>query len=122
MTFLVGIILIIWSLVVRVFSLISALSSFPIVAGITAAYLWIRLDVWRDNKTIVRLAVSNEYAENDLKSRRADSRVAIFLLGFVAVTQAVLQNPKPDWRVFMGILLILVPISNWIARWMDRKQ
>jgi len=84
--------------------------------------LWIRLDVWRDNETIRKLAVSNKTAETDLISRRADSRVAIFLLVFVAITQSILQNPKPDWRVFTGILLMLVPISNWIARWMERNQ
>ena len=119
--FAVGIVLMILSQRIQVFSLQPVFSSVPIVAGITASYLWIRLDVWRSDKTIGKLTSSKD-AVDDLISRRADSRVALALLVLAAIFQAFLQEPKLNWLVFVGILLILVPVCNCIARRMEKTQ
>ncbi|MDD5692359.1 MAG: hypothetical protein PHP10_04190 [Candidatus Omnitrophica bacterium] len=120
--FFVGVVLFIWSCIARVFSWELALSSFPIVASITAAYLWIRLDIWRTKKTIGELADSNKTIETDLISRRADSLVVFALLVVVAIADSFKESPKLDWRAFWGILFMFVPVSNWIARGIERNQ
>jgi len=118
---IIGGILLGWSWRQKILFLRSALAVFPIVASITAAYLWIRLDVWRDDKTIREL-VKPEVIQNELLSRRSDSRVAIILLVLVAIAQSFFSESKSNWSVFFGMLLVLVPICNWIARRTEKRS
>ena len=120
--FIVGFVLAYLSYRTGVFSWQLVLSSFPIVGGIAAAYLWIRIDVWHTDETINELVLSNKTAKDELKSRRADSRVAIGLLFFVAVAQSSLQYPELNCLVIFGVLFILVPFSNWITKLMEGKK
>ena len=123
--FFVGAVLFVLSWVFEILSQQSVLSSFPIVAGIAAAYFWIRRDVWRDDKTIRNLTSSNDAAD-DFISQRSDSQVALVLLIFVAVAQSLLLllDPKTKWDfiVLLTMLFMLIPLCNWIARWMEESQ
>ncbi|MDD5409180.1 MAG: hypothetical protein PHC71_03720 [Candidatus Omnitrophica bacterium] len=116
--FCVGIALIVFSWMTGNFSWKLVFSSLPTVGVITASYLWIRLDVWRTEKTINDIARSNVIAANDLRSRKADSCVALGLLILVAIVQPFFQFKKLEWLVFFGTLFILLPSSHWTARWM----
>ena len=105
------------------------LSGFLVAAGLDAAYLWIRLDWWRSNETIRQLAGNNKPVEIDLISKRTDSQVTLFLLVLVALAQVLIpfaqginSNHLRDGMIFGGILGVLVPVSNWIARSMEKVQ
>ncbi|MBI2167229.1 MAG: hypothetical protein HYU34_03165 [Candidatus Omnitrophica bacterium] len=98
------------------FSRNSLLSGFGIAATLTASYLWIRLDWWRSIQTIKELSDSNKSIARDLISKKADSRVALALLILVALAQALLE----EYRLALGMLLVLIPIGNYIARSIER--
>ena len=108
----------------KIFSMKSALESFPVITMITASYLWIRLDIWRTDETIKELTGSSDstVAQEDLMSRRADSQVAFGLLVLAAVAQTLSLKLKWGSMCFFGILFVFVPSCNWVARWMDRSQ
>lgn len=94
------------------------LSAFPIAAALAASYFWIRLDVWRSDNTIRELSAENKTAKVDLISRRIDSRMALFLIVLAAIAQAFwVKSVLP-----LGILLILAPIGNFIARSVEKIQ
>ena len=131
--FVIGLLLIGFSIKSNTFSWDSLLKTFPIVAGLTAAYLLIRLDIWRDDKTIIEMtnAESTKIAETnekipvsqvDLISRRSDYRVAFILLVLIALIQSIVQEPRSEWQVLVGMLLILLPMSNWIARCIEKDH
>jgi len=120
--FISGIILFIMLWIFRLLSLHLIFLSFPVAAGITAAYLWIRLDVWHTDDTIKKMSVPNQDVADDLKSRRADSRVALTLLALIAIIQAFLPELKQNWLVLIATLLIVLPLSNCIARWMEKRH
>ena len=122
--FIIGIMLLALSCWREIFSWKIALSSFPIVGSISAAYLWIRRDVWRDNETIRRLTVSNDkdYLQENLISGRADCQVALIFLILVAIAQVLSQESSLNWLVFLGEMLTFVPLGNWIARWIEEYQ
>jgi hypothetical protein len=121
--FLMGIVFLFTAAVTKKFSPTAVLTAFLIVASITAAYLWIRLDIWRDDQTILKSA-DQKIVQAELISRRADNRVAFFLLFLVAIAQALLLflkvEQKSNWLVFSGMLLLFVPLFNWIARWIQK--
>ena len=94
----------------------TVLSGFGIAAALTASYLWIRLDWWRSNNTIKELSGSNETIARDLISKKADSQVALALLILVGLAPALL---KQYWLP-LGMLLILIPIGNYIARSVEK--
>ena len=105
------------------------LSGFLVAAGLDAAYLWIRLDWWRSDETIKQLSGDNKVAATDLISKRTDSKVTLFLLVLVAIAQVLIpfaqdfnSNHVRDGMIFGGILAILVPVSNWTARSMEKRQ
>ena len=132
--FVLGIGLLVLSWIFKIFSWKLTLSSFPITASLAAAYLWIRQDIWRDDKTIRELTDSKDaqtgreltVAQIDLISRRADSRIAFLLLVLVAIAQALDQyfssEPKLNCLVLVGELLTFISSFNCIARWREAVQ
>ena len=120
--FILGVVLLFLSMFLKIFSLQSILKSFPIAAGLTAAYLWIRQDIWRDDETIKKLTNDQEIAQRNLISQRSDDRVVFVLLVIVAVAQASLLKPESYWIIFFGMLFTLAPLCNWFARSMERRQ
>jgi hypothetical protein len=122
--FVLGIGLLVLAWVLKILSLDLALTLLPIIANITAAYLWIRLDIWHTDKTIRELT-SQRVAQNELISRRADTRVAFSLLVVIAIAQSILLSrliPKLNFIVLFGELFMSVPLCNWIARGMEKRQ
>lgn len=106
-----------------------ALSGFLVAAGLDAAYLWIRLDWWRSDETIRQLSGNNKFIATDLISKRTDSKVTLFLLVLVAIAQVLMpfvqgfnSNRVRDGMIFGGILAVLIPVSNWIARSKEKAQ
>lgn len=132
--FFLGVGLLVLSWIFKIFSWKLVLASIPIAAGLTAAYLWIRQDIWRDDETIRELTNSKDtqtdrkltVSQEDLISRRADSRIAFVLLVLVAVAQALDQyfssELKSNWLAPIGELLMFVSFFNCIARWREGIQ
>lgn len=91
----------------------------PIIATIVGAYFWIRLDVWRSEKTIETLSSEDEAIKRDLFSRRADCRMAFALLALAAAAQIYLLGSISE-RLHAMVLLLLPPsVINCVARSME---
>ncbi len=116
--------IVIWRL--KVLTWDAFLAGLPIAAVIAGSYFWIRLDIWRSNKTIKELSnsgeVSNESIKRDLISQRVDSRAAILWLVVATVAQAFLLVSIQSKFIFVGTLLVFVPVTNWIARYREKKD
>lgn len=94
---------------------VSFLSEFPYVGALTAAYLWIRPDIWLSTKKI-----SKKDSVNFI-SRQADCLIAISLLFLVAAAQFFSPTQDKAGRcMFLGSLLIILPISHCVARLLEK--
>lgn len=103
----------------------------PIALMLAGSYFWIRLDLWRDNKTIREICVFrdevNATVKNDLISRRIDSRAAFLLLAVATLVQAFFSAPKLDecityFFVCFAVACLIIPITNFVVRKIEKPQ
>lgn len=106
------------------FTFNTLLLGFPIAAFLAGSYFWIRLDIWRDDETIMKISnsgnVSNKLVIADLVSRRADGRTAFVLITIAALAQALSLMEQRGTVIFVGILLVLIPVANRITRRVEK--